>query len=328
MDTETRATIGIATSIAVAVAAGALASYLAPIPKPAQQVELFDQLQYIATLALFVERSVQVWLGISNKNGPERIPLTESEENRPPAGVAANKAALLLGLLVAFAGVRILPSLDMDYMGKTGLISYLQAGIDIVITGAMIAGGSVLVHEVTEAIKGMIRKTAPPGAEAPKPVQSKVTAAISSRRAIEFSMLATALKVEEVCESEYEANKGDCNQFAKAVASKFNVQFTGQADDIVDQIRGAGWTKLTGGAQAKAMADVGMLVVAGLKGADHNPARPNGHISIVVTGPLAHTKYPTGYWGSIGGTPGKKQTLNYSWNSSDRDNVEYAARTI
>lgn len=328
MDLETRSTIGTATSIGLAVAAGGFASYLAPIGETSAPTDLLDQLQYIGTLALFVERSVQVWLGIANKNGPERVPLTRSEENRPPAGVAANKAALLLGLLVAFSGVRILPSLGITYMDAKTFVSYIQAGIDIFVTGAMIAGGSVFVHEVTEAIKGTIRYTAPPGAETPKPVESAVTAAIASRRAIEFSMLASALKVEEVCESEYEANKGDCNLFAKAVASKFNVQFAGQANDIVDQIRGTGWTKLSGGVQAKAMADAGMFVVAGLKGGDHNPARPNGHVAIVVAGPLAHSKYPTGYWGSVGGTPGKKQTLNYSWNSSDRDNVEYAARAI
>lgn len=159
MNQEIRSTIGTATSIGIVVAAGALVSYWAPIPKGAS-VDLLDQLKYIGTLALFVERSVQVWLGITDKNGPERIPLTTSEESRQPAGIAANRAAFVLGLLLAFTGVRILPSLGIDYRGIPGLFSYIQAGIDIVISGAMIAGGSVLVHEVTEAIKGTIRKAA------------------------------------------------------------------------------------------------------------------------------------------------------------------------
>ena len=331
MDSETRSTFGMAASILVAVAAGGIGSSLAPEARPDGSPDLLKQLQHIGTLALFVERSVEVWLGITEKNGPERVPLTQNEKSGPSAIVAANKASLLLGLLLAFTGVRILPSLGITYITHNNAmtwVGHIQAGIDILITGAMIAGGSVLVHEVTEAIKGAVRKSASPGAETPKPAESAVTSAIASRRAVELSMLASALKVEEVCESEFDANKGDCNLFAKAVASKFNVQFAGQADDIVDQIRGSGWTKLGDGVQAKAMAEAGMFVVAGLKGGDHKPARPNGHVAIVVAGPLAHNKYPMGYWGSLGGTPGKKQTLNYSWNSSDRDNVEYAARTI
>ncbi|MET1257375.1 hypothetical protein [Aliikangiella maris] len=63
-----------------------------------------------------------------------------------------------------------------------------------------------------------------------------------------------------------------------------------------------------------------MLVIVGLK------AQPHGHVAIVVPGPLAHGKYPTAYWGSLGGVPKKNTTINWSWNKKDRDNVIYACR--
>jgi hypothetical protein len=71
-----------------------------------------------------------------------------------------------------------------------------------------------------------------------------------------------------------------------------------------------------------------MLVIAGLKSSEHRPPRNNGHVAIVVSGPLANGKYPTGYWGSSGGASAKNQTLNYSWNAADRDNVHYAAHSV
>src|SRR5690606_13438894 len=112
------------------------------------------------------------------------------------------------------------------------------------------------------------------------------------------------------------------------VSTKFGVDLTGQADNIVDQIKQADWTKLTDGVDAKAKADAGWLVVAGLKSTGHNPPRSNGHVVIVVSGPLSNGKYPSGYWGTLGGVGRKNTTINYSWRESDRDRVVYAAKVV
>lgn len=66
-------------------------------------------------------------------------------------------------------------------------------------------------------------------------------------------------------------------------------------------------------------------MVAGLNGEDHQPPRSHGHVVIVITGPLAHDKYPSAYWGTLGATGRKNQTLNWAWNIRDRDHVTYAA---
>ncbi len=112
----------------------------------------------------------------------------------------------------------------------------------------------------------------------------------------------------------------NCSGYVKDVAKDLGIILTGQANDIVDQIQKAPWISIKSGKEAKLKAELGMFVVAGLK------AKPHGHVVIVVPGSLSHGKYPTAYWGSLGGVPKKKTTINWSWNKSDRDNVFYAYR--
>lgn len=138
----------------------------------------------------------------------------------------------------------------------------------------------------------------------------------------------TAQRIIDACEDVFDDNSEDCNKFAKAVATKFSVTLTGNADAIVDQIQGDGWTSLANGVEAKAKADDGWLVVGGLKGTDQNPPNANGHVVIVVSGPLAQAKYPTAYWGQLGGSGEKNKTVNFAWRQADRDKVIYAARSI
>jgi hypothetical protein len=136
-------------------------------------------------------------------------------------------------------------------------------------------------------------------------------------------------RVIAACEACYEANKGDCSAFARAVAGQLGVTLTGDADDIVVTLRTSpDWVKLTDGEAAARSAHDGKLVIAGLKGSEQAQPDPHGHVVVVVDGPLAHEAYPTAYWGSLGGQPGKAETLNYAWTPADRDRISYAARAI
>jgi hypothetical protein len=69
--------------------------------------------------------------------------------------------------------------------------------------------------------------------------------------------------------------------------------------------------------EAARLAGEGNLVIGGLKAVGH------GHVVIVVSGPVASDKYPTAYWGSLGGSPAKAKTVNWSWSSRDRDKIIY-----
>lgn len=138
--------------------------------------------------------------------------------------------------------------------------------------------------------------------------------------------MATAQDIVSACEAVWDANKSDCNMFVRAVAGVLGVHIAaGNADAIINALLGPIWTRLSDGTAAKQAADTGDFVLAGLKAAKHNPPRANGHVAIVVMGPLdsTHNKYPTAYWGSLGSVGRKNSTLNYSWNAADRDNVEY-----
>jgi hypothetical protein len=143
----------------------------------------------------------------------------------------------------------------------------------------------------------------------------KLTLPISSGKADKKDIKAT-------CEKHWEAHKDDCSGFVKAVATDFNVTLSGQANDIVDQIQKSPWKILKDGKEADSEARAGKFVIAGLKD------EPNGHVVIIVPGELAQGKYPTGYWGHLGSVGYKNTTINYSWNSTERDKVIYAYTQI
>lgn len=137
-----------------------------------------------------------------------------------------------------------------------------------------------------------------------------------------------AKKILDACEDEWPANKGDCSGFVKDVAAALGVSLSGQANDIVDQISGARWTKLADGKAAKQSADDGNFVIGGLKGSDQHTPSAHGHVVVVVSGPLAKEQYPTAYWGTLGGVGERAKTINWAWKAVDRDNVLFAAIAI
>jgi len=139
-----------------------------------------------------------------------------------------------------------------------------------------------------------------------------------------------AADVIAVCKVEWPMNQADCSAFVRAVASALGVTLNGDADQIVNQIGGAGLEALANGPAAKNAADQGKLVIAGLAGANHSPPRDHGHVAVVVGGPLdpAYHRYPTGYWGTLNGVGEQAKTLNWAWRKEDRDHVVYAARTV
>ena len=136
-----------------------------------------------------------------------------------------------------------------------------------------------------------------------------------------------AEKIIAACEKHWSGYSANCSGLVKAVALDLRVLLSGQADDIVDHVKSKWWS-VGSGREANDWAEAGYLVVGGLKSTEHDPARSNGHVVIVVPGPLAHGKYPTAYWGSLGGVGKKRETINWSWNKTDRDKVIYRATEI
>ncbi len=136
-------------------------------------------------------------------------------------------------------------------------------------------------------------------------------------------------RVSLACAACLPAHEHDCSGFVHAVAATLAVTIAGLADEMVDLLRhGGAWRPLADGPAAMAAAAAGQLVVAGLKGAEQAVPDAHGHVVVVVPGPLAHGRYPSAWWGSLGGTPGRDQTLNWAWTEADRDRVSYAAHVL
>ncbi len=129
-------------------------------------------------------------------------------------------------------------------------------------------------------------------------------------------------RVVSTCEEKWDAHKCDCSGFVKAVASELGITLNGMANDIVDEIQGEPWVVIQNGLEARQKAEDGLFVVAGMKEAGH------GHVVVITPGPLAHDRYPTGYWGRLGSVGKKDSTINWAWNEQDRDHLVYAYRSF
>ncbi len=138
-------------------------------------------------------------------------------------------------------------------------------------------------------------------------------------------MTATADDIIGACESEWDAHKADCSGFVNAVAARLQVPLHGMANDIVNAISRLPWSRLPDGAEAAKSAAAGRFVVAGIKGSDQAEPSQHGHVVVIVRGELARGRYPTAYWGQLGDVGRKAATINFAWNSQDRDRVIYAA---
>ena len=135
--------------------------------------------------------------------------------------------------------------------------------------------------------------------------------AILSTAQYDIEEIMTPEKIIACCEAHWETYKSDCNGFVKAVAHELGAKLEGNANEISGHIQQL--PQITSdGMTAATWASEGKLVVAGLKGEDHQPARSHGHVVVVVAGPLAHDKYPTACWGTLGSTGRKNQTLNWA----------------
>lgn len=128
-------------------------------------------------------------------------------------------------------------------------------------------------------------------------------------------VLAAAKKV-------YPAWKNDGSGFVRAVALEFSITLQGNADSLVDYWD-ANWEVIPR-VDALDYVREGRFVVAGLRSKDHQPARNNGHVVVIIEGPPYRNIYPLCYGGSIGSaqSPGTK-SVGEVWNRTDRDRVQY-----
>ena len=138
--------------------------------------------------------------------------------------------------------------------------------------------------------------------------------------------MTTAIEIRAACEDCFEANRKNCSGFVAAVGHRLGKPIAGMANEMVDTIRGGGnWRVLTNGKEAGLLAEAGDFVIGGMRGDEQLNHDVHGHVVVVVGGQeLAHGRYPAAWWGSLGGQPGRNETVNWAWTEADRDRVTYA----
>lgn len=119
-------------------------------------------------------------------------------------------------------------------------------------------------------------------------------------------------------------NRNNCSGFVKSVAQKLGVSLPAvNADGIVDAISKS-WLKIGTGAEAANKAATGFFVLAGLKSMDHSRKASQGHVVVVIGGPLYRGKYPKCWGGSTGAAQSNgNKSVGEVWNTVDRDRVAY-----
>lgn len=136
----------------------------------------------------------------------------------------------------------------------------------------------------------------------------------------------TPQRITDLCQKLWDANKNNAAKFAIAVTARLGLKLHGDANAIVAQLQGGGWRRFDDGAKAGAAAANGWLVLAGLKGGDHQPGRTKGHLAVVVKGALNRGRFPTAFWGRSATAASKARTLNRAWNEAELAKVVYAGR--
>jgi len=133
----------------------------------------------------------------------------------------------------------------------------------------------------------------------------------------------------QYCKEEWPAHETACNFFAIAVATRLGVTLRGRADDIVDLIRGAGWTALADGVAARDAAMSGKFVIGGIKSTEFTTPRNEGHVAVVVSGPMNAGQWaPAGYWGStdpdVAKSGGSGNPISLCFRKEDQAKITYA----
>lgn len=154
-----RSSLGIALGVALAVVVvGLISAYVL------SDVTFYDdgsglliaRLQQMALLALVIERAVEVYLRVANQNGPDRNDPAAVGTAQPSATQTATFVALVVGIFSALLGVRVMDSF-IAFASDGWLAATLWNGVDVLISGALLAGGAVFMHEIVETLVGGVR---------------------------------------------------------------------------------------------------------------------------------------------------------------------------
>ncbi len=120
--------------------------------------DFWARFQIMLILTILIERSTQGYLNATDQDGktiqdPISGALVQTNAKQP-----SMVAALVLSVLVAISGVRIIETVVTLNVGADMLKSIVWNGIDIIVSAGMMAGGSELFHQAAEALSGGLKR--------------------------------------------------------------------------------------------------------------------------------------------------------------------------
>lgn len=172
--------------IIFAIAAVALIYWLNPAViqfKKYSAADFTQQLTPLVLIALFIERSLEVFLTVwrggeaatLQRGVDEAAALPDSDQNKVTRVHATNDAltkykfatqqialplALALGILISALGVRGLGNLaDLDKLADHATQKYLFNVADVLLTGALVGGGSDFMHKIITTFTDLMDAT-------------------------------------------------------------------------------------------------------------------------------------------------------------------------
>ena len=112
----------------------------------------WNRFQVLFIVAVLIERSVETYLNATGQNGEKGYdPVTSTYVRITDASKEAMIAALVLSILVALCGVRIIESL-IEFKTAEDLKAAVWHGVDIIVSAGLMAGGSDLFHKLAGVI--------------------------------------------------------------------------------------------------------------------------------------------------------------------------------
>lgn len=120
----------------------------------------WNRIYYMFALSVLIERSVEVYLKIGNMDGGKVNPQTGGVN--PPATATALTVALVISVILAVVGIRLLGTLVEltianqsvgEAVAKDKVLAQtLFYGIDVLISAGLMAGGSVVFHPLIKSL--------------------------------------------------------------------------------------------------------------------------------------------------------------------------------
>lgn len=103
-------------------------------------------------VAVLIERSVETYLNITQQNGGVQPVGTNPAPPNPPANKTALVAALVISMLVALCGLRLIETLVAVKPDASLVPRMVWHGVDIVVSAGLMAGGAELFHQLTTVL--------------------------------------------------------------------------------------------------------------------------------------------------------------------------------